>query len=227
MYAETINFHTYTWRYKMEKTCNTCRKALPLTEDYFRWYAVSGTYDNKCINCKINSRVTTSIAPVIAPETIPIITPEIIPIIAPEIMPIITPETTPTIVPETIPIKKPLKILVKETIIPINSIEKLLLIRYKRMREKHKDRNFTGEIIDFYEFIDLYVQTQGKCHYTGLEFSLTERGPLLMTVDRIDSTRGYTQGNICFCCWFVNLAKNIWPLETIVPLWAHLPKQIN
>ena len=194
----------------MEKTCSTCCKTLPINEDYFYWYAMTKRYDDKCINCHIEKRK--------------IITP-----MAAEIksMPI---ETIPVVVepiPQTVEIAKPRKTYTKnEKITPTNLVEKFFLPRYRRICDKHK-KKFTSEVISFNGLIDIYTQTHGKCYYTGLEYSLIERGPLYLTIDRIDSTCGYTQENICFCCWFVNCAKNMWPLETIVPLWAHLPKQTN
>ena len=207
----------------MEKTCNTCRKTLPVNEDYFYWYAITKRYDDKCINCYMGKRKIITPTPILAPiEMKPIPIPVPIEI---ESIPVMI-EPTPIPVPKVQPIKrtKPRKTYTK--IIPTNPIDEYFLPRYRRLYDKHKKR-FASEVISFNGLIDIYTQTQGKCYYTGLEYSLTERGPLYLTIDRIDSTCGYTQENICFCCWFVNCAKNMWTLETLVPLWAHLPKQIN
>jgi hypothetical protein len=102
-------------------------------------------------------------------------------------------------------------------------LEKLFITRRDRMWRRHQESNWEGEVVTTRELIDLYKSSGGKCHYTGLEYSLIEHGPLLMTVDRIDSSVGYTKENTVLCCWFVNCAKNIWPLEQMKALWAYLP----
>ena len=83
-------------------------------------------------------------------------------------------------------------------------IESLFIARRDRMWRRHQDSNREGEVITTRELIDLYRSSNGKCYYTGLEYSLTEKGPLLMTVARIDSSVGYVKENVVLCCWFVN-----------------------
>lgn len=34
------------------------------------------------------------------------------------------------------------------------------------------------------------------------------RNPFLMSLDRIDSSKGYTPSNIVLCCWGINSLKN-------------------
>jgi len=59
----------------------------------------------------------------------------------------------------------------------------------------------------------------GRCPYTGIELILRparKRGgkdPYQASVDRIDSSLGYTPGNIEFVALWVNYAKNSWSRE--------------
>jgi hypothetical protein len=92
------------------------------------------------------------------------------------------------------------------------------------MLMRHKRKYATdGNCVTTTDLLVLHREQEGKCYYTGLEYSLCERGPLYMTVDRVDSSLGYIDGNVVLCCWFVNCAKNVWPLEQMKELWKYLP----
>ena len=57
---------------------------------------------------------------------------------------------------------------------------------------------------------ELYKKQCGKCHYTGIQMKLTSdkyRDLFLMSIDRIDSSIGYTKDNIVLCCWGMNVLK--------------------
>ena len=65
---------------------------------------------------------------------------------------------------------------------------------------------------------DLYNKQGGKCYYTGWQMSAasigeinktrTERiNPFKISVDRLDSTKGYSTDNVVLCCAWVNRAK--------------------
>ena len=56
----------------------------------------------------------------------------------------------------------------------------------------------------------LYDQQNGKCYYTGIKMVLMsdiKNDPLLMSVDRKDSTLGYTKNNTVLCCLGINHLK--------------------
>lgn len=67
----------------------------------------------------------------------------------------------------------------------------------------------------------LFDQQKGLCTYTGLPMSSTgsqavysaklTKDPLTLSIDRRDSSGGYTLDNVVLCCRFVNLAKSEYP----------------
>lgn len=45
------------------------------------------------------------------------------------------------------------------------------------------------------------------CHYTGVDLVLTPNQENTISLDRLDSSRGYTKDNIVFCCADINKMK--------------------
>lgn len=59
-------------------------------------------------------------------------------------------------------------------------------------------------------FHDQYKKQNGKCYYTGVEMILMSKikqDPLLMSVDRVDSSKPYTKENVVLCCLGINQLK--------------------
>lgn len=59
---------------------------------------------------------------------------------------------------------------------------------------------------------DIYQQQNGQCFYTGVPMTLRsnnhlDRDPLLISLDRRDSSIGYTPENTVLCCWGANALK--------------------
>jgi hypothetical protein len=46
------------------------------------------------------------------------------------------------------------------------------------------------------------------CHYTHQNLTLLPNQPTTISLDRLDSSKGYTSDNVVFCCSFVNYMKN-------------------
>lgn len=77
-----------------------------------------------------------------------------------------------------------------------------------------KNRNLDFEIT--YEFIQkLWVNQNGLCYYTNVPMKLIARqkNPYQVSIDRIDSSLGYTKENAVLCCQSINYMKNDYSLE--------------
>ncbi len=46
-----------------------------------------------------------------------------------------------------------------------------------------------------------------KCAYSGVDLTLERNRPNSASLDRIDNTKGYIPGNVCFCTLEINLMK--------------------
>lgn len=55
-------------------------------------------------------------------------------------------------------------------------------------------------------------KNQWCCALTGIKFDPYERA-FTPSIDRIDSSRGYTQDNVRVVCLAINYAINEWPIE--------------
>jgi hypothetical protein len=93
---------------------------------------------------------------------------------------------------------------------------------------------YTGDHITFTQFCDQYIKQNKRCYYSNMDFVIEKRisgakalHPLTMTIDKVDPYIGYTKDNTVFCCWFVNCAKNAFDLNTIIPLWKTLVKNLE
>lgn len=68
----------------------------------------------------------------------------------------------------------------------------------------------------------LWDKQKGRCAYTGIPLVLPdyryERSPRKASLDRIDSSRGYEEGNVEFVSVFVNLGKNGFDKQEIIEL---------
>ena len=64
-----------------------------------------------------------------------------------------------------------------------------------------------------YEVKSMLLRSGGRCEVTGLLFSTDtsiKRNPLSPSIDRIDSSLGYTQSNCRVVCYAVNIAMLHW-----------------
>ena len=88
---------------------------------------------------------------------------------------------------------------------PINT-ERYLLNRYRTTRRNAKLRGLPFEIpYDYYREGIL----EGKCQRTNIEFVMDEAWPVVSpSLDRIDSSKGYTLDNVQFVVWMYNAAKH-------------------
>ena len=70
------------------------------------------------------------------------------------------------------------------------------------------------------DIVERYEAQSGRCFYSGmkLNFELKKHSPMYPSVDRVDSTRGYTPDNIVITCWWMNRAKFTYTAEDYISL---------
>jgi hypothetical protein len=68
------------------------------------------------------------------------------------------------------------------------------------------------------DLIDQWNAQNGKCAYTGWEMSLDTGSKLIASLERRDSSRGYSRDNIVLVCWLANCAKNTLTLDQFIQL---------
>ncbi len=89
------------------------------------------------------------------------------------------------------------------------------------VRARSKARGWETDLDS--EAIDaLFVRARGKCELTGLPFSVAykvgRRKPYTPSIDRIDSTKGYTKENCRLVALSVNLALQEWGPEVLMTI---------
>jgi hypothetical protein len=54
------------------------------------------------------------------------------------------------------------------------------------------------------------------CHYTGMPLTMEPNSYYTVSLDRVDSSRGYTKDNVVFCCGFINRMKQELTVEQFI-----------
>lgn len=67
--------------------------------------------------------------------------------------------------------------------------------------------------------------TVKRCYYTNVEFE--ESGPLARTIDRVDTLKGYIEGNVVACTSSINGKKVNLTLEEIENLYKKVKQHLN
>lgn len=87
----------------------------------------------------------------------------------------------------------------------------LLFLLKKRLYDARNraERNNLFFNLDLEFMIDLWNKQNGKCALTGLQMTTDQHGRLNtnISIDRIDSSKGYTKDNVQFVCSAVNFMK--------------------
>lgn len=99
------------------------------------------------------------------------------------------------------------------------SIFKKLKRKYHNIKAKAFQRKLEFSL-NIQDLIDLWMQQNGKCAYTGkkLVFTNTEHSPFQLSIDRINSSKGYVKGNIVMCSYWINNAKSTFAIQRLTDL---------
>jgi len=85
---------------------------------------------------------------------------------------------------------------------------------YLGAETRSKKRGF-AEFMTLYFFRELVQKANGKCQISGLDLVYEKggRNPFSPSIDRIDSSKGYVEGNVRIVCLIVNLGMSEWGSE--------------
>jgi len=91
----------------------------------------------------------------------------------------------------------------------------VLFVRSARNKAQQRKKDFD---IDVNHLKEVWTRQNGICPYTGIKMILPKCGKDWdrtftmdkMSLDRIDSAKGYVKGNVQFVCLGINYAKNKW-----------------
>lgn len=85
----------------------------------------------------------------------------------------------------------------------------LAMSKYTHIKYSATKRNLEFSVSIEYLW-ELFQKQDGKCYYTGEELTLSTRntkGGMTASVDRLDSSKGYLEGNVVWCHKDVNVMK--------------------
>lgn len=92
----------------------------------------------------------------------------------------------------------------------------------RRVRVKGHDLNF-----DYKYLVELYETQKGLCVYTGDMLELNAGYSNTLSVDRVDSSKGYTKDNVVLTTWEVNNCKQDLELKDFVTLCEKVLKSVQ
>lgn len=83
---------------------------------------------------------------------------------------------------------------------------------YRHMRTKSRKRDWPS-MMHYEELVTLALLSEGRCQLTGLRFDRASNGKhaaFAISIDRIDSAKGYTVENCRLICLIANFAMRQW-----------------
>lgn len=103
-------------------------------------------------------------------------------------------------------------------------VDELPMTVYTKIKLRAKKRNKTFAITPEY-LAELYKKQDGKCALSGLPLSFKEEGKnlsdsksVVASLDRIDSSVGYVEGNVQWVHKYINSMKNVHDTEYFIQL---------
>lgn len=88
-----------------------------------------------------------------------------------------------------------------------SGVEGLITNRLRDVRARAKHLGMTFDL-DLPYLLDLYVKQGGLCRWTGKRMDIETGSKDIVSVDRIDSSKGYEKGNVCLCTRRINVMKS-------------------
>lgn len=92
-----------------------------------------------------------------------------------------------------------------------NRMSDIITCLYTHGKHSKTAENKGGFQLSKQDIEDILEKQNYKCYYTGIEFDKTLDNTNKLnhpTLDRIDSSKGYTKENVVICTWWSNISKN-------------------
>lgn len=99
-----------------------------------------------------------------------------------------------------------------------NNLTFILKARLITARSSSKVRKiFFDSKLTCYDLLDIYEKQHGICPISNQILGInSDKTPYTISLDRKDSSQGYTKNNVQLVCWAVNQMKNNYSLEELV-----------
>lgn len=112
-------------------------------------------------------------------------------------------------------------------------IKKLLRLRFTQIKTRCRQTNriftVTPETL-----LDIFNKQEGLCYYSKFPIQINghvNSNPFLLSVERLDSSKGYTHDNVVLCCFGANCMKNAYSIEDfyrfVETIYNNKPSHIN
>lgn len=99
------------------------------------------------------------------------------------------------------------------------SVERYIRYLFHASSRRAKQRKLCYEVtLEF--LLERYHLQDGRCYYSGEPMTfLKTKETTNISIERKDSSIGYTPENVVLCCYFVNMSKGHWPVQEWI-YWA-------
>ena len=83
-----------------------------------------------------------------------------------------------------------------------------------------------GQVLNltFEDIHKIWLKQEGKCYYTGWEMNTITGSDLVVSIERVDNTLGYSPDNCILVCWCVNRARNTMNIELFIEMCKAVSK---
>lgn len=105
--------------------------------------------------------------------------------------------------------------------LPPESVEGFLRWKFSRWQTSAKLRKLAWNI-EFAHVTEALGRQRNRCFYSGVELSFCVGHPHVVSLDRKDSSEGYTPSNIVLCSSSVNVMKSELSCEVFVDLCSRV-----
>jgi hypothetical protein len=97
---------------------------------------------------------------------------------------------------------------------PSARVTSLISAARTRSRKTGRDFDLTRDFL-----LGVWREQGGRCYYTGMEMTFDgSRSPSALSIDRVDSSLGYTCDNVVLCCRVINEMKSNLDVEELIRL---------